>query len=666
MPHPQIQRINRIGELTANNALLILEIADQNPSVDAITKAYRKLSLLVHPDKNIADQEAAEKAFKKLTAAKDSAISGMKVEVASVNFSDLMSGMFAEETTYMKGSVVRKIREMILSWSRVSEYPSRPDSKGIRDFFAEKQFGQMHDEDKETFLNLVNAFFPDGDCPSDTLSENYTYDELKLKILPFLRGIASRCSEFRVFQNDAFKNVVRTIFQETCQTLARIIKADEAQEEKNQEFSSFQEFSNAFIGLKAESMGQDVVVSDPAENQAFTLLDELVRDNAELFSRLAKQAGLIRSRLGDDKFLYSETQLDEDAAKAQWIGEQYCGGYTRKDIFQAQLNYIMKLVLGKNLEQVPEDLCKRFPQKDTVLERDRTNKDYSCMKFKDNYTEEVVTFEMGAARRARFGGGNGFNPMKDAKYNIAAVVPALMKSSMMTSYQASYWDANVIEFLDSCYERVDSGLVFLRGKKLKGLENCLAAIEKTWKGFQFVSSQPVEAEQERLKKERDAGELRKQSSLLQGLLETEVNDPLRQAGQKISDAAHKLESASSLSDEDQKDLEEFLVSAADVIDSPTDKKAILKLKTHAINIGKGKPDEWKQLARALMVLVGIAIMGLSAAGIPFSGGTSLAAGMCLAGALMTIGGGYTFFQGRQPKGMVEKGSDLSEVNPVFK
>ena len=38
MPHSQIERINQIGQLTANNALQILDISEPNPSVDAITK----------------------------------------------------------------------------------------------------------------------------------------------------------------------------------------------------------------------------------------------------------------------------------------------------------------------------------------------------------------------------------------------------------------------------------------------------------------------------------------------------------------------------------------------------------------------------------------------------------------------------------------------------
>ncbi len=143
--------------------------------------------------------------------------------------------------------------------------------------------------------------------------------------------------------------------------------------------------------------------------------------------------------------------------------------------------------------------------------------------------------------------------------------------------------------------------------------------------------------------------------MLQASLQKKIeSDPIHEAGQKILDEARNLQSIlTPLSVKDEEDLKESLKLATAVIDDPKNEKAILELKIHALNVAKGKPDKWKQLRGALMILAGVAIMSLSVAGIPFSGGTSLGS-MYLASTLITAGGGYTFFQGRQFTGMAQK------------
>ncbi|CAM1295700.1 DNAJC8 (predicted) [Pycnogonum litorale] len=62
-PHQQIERLLRPGSTYFNlNPFEVLQIDPETP-VENIKKQYRKLSILVHPDKNQDNKEKAEKAF---------------------------------------------------------------------------------------------------------------------------------------------------------------------------------------------------------------------------------------------------------------------------------------------------------------------------------------------------------------------------------------------------------------------------------------------------------------------------------------------------------------------------------------------------------------------------------------------------------------------------
>jgi len=62
-PSQQIERLNRPGSKYFNlNPFEVLQVSPDTPT-DEVRKKYRKLSILVHPDKNPNDKEKSQKAF---------------------------------------------------------------------------------------------------------------------------------------------------------------------------------------------------------------------------------------------------------------------------------------------------------------------------------------------------------------------------------------------------------------------------------------------------------------------------------------------------------------------------------------------------------------------------------------------------------------------------
>ncbi|KAH7643936.1 dnaJ homolog subfamily C member 8 [Dermatophagoides farinae] len=65
----QIQRLLRPGSTYANLNPFEVLLVDPDASIERIKKQYKKLSILLHPDKNPNDQERAQRAFDALTKA---------------------------------------------------------------------------------------------------------------------------------------------------------------------------------------------------------------------------------------------------------------------------------------------------------------------------------------------------------------------------------------------------------------------------------------------------------------------------------------------------------------------------------------------------------------------------------------------------------------------
>jgi len=107
--------------------------------------------------------------------------------------------------------------------------------------------------------------------------------------------------------------------------------------------------------------------------------------------------------------------------------------------------------------------------------------------------------------------------------------------------------------------------------------------------------------------------------------------------------------------------------AINVIENPEDDFAIRFLKLDARHHAPGCASGWKQFYGAMALLAGVAMLGLGIAGIPFTGGGSLA-GQMVAGTLLAAGGAALFFQGRQKtlsKAVQTLALDAQTLNPGF-
>lgn len=88
-------------------------------------------------------------------------------------------------------------------------------------------------------------------------------------------------------------------------------------------------------------------------------------------------------------------------------------------------------------------------------------------------------------------------------------------------------------------------------------------------------------------------------------------------------------------------------------------KAVRLLKSNVDHRAIGKSDGWKKLKGALAMLAGAAIIGLSIAGTPFTGGASLT-GFYVAGSLLSVGGAAFFYHNRQ-KSLAKESANLAKV-----
>ena len=111
---------------------------------------------------------------------------------------------------------------------------------------------------------------------------------------------------------------------------------------------------------------------------------------------------------------------------------------------------------------------------------------------------------------------------------------------------------------------------------------------------------------------------------------------------------------------DKNGIEELTISlylARNVLANPSP-DAISKLRTNAKERAIGKSKDWKKFTGALLILAGVAVLGMSVAGIPFTAGVSLT-GMYLGGSLLTAGGAALFYNGRE-KSLAKSLSTLAQ------
>ncbi len=99
--------------------------------------------------------------------------------------------------------------------------------------------------------------------------------------------------------------------------------------------------------------------------------------------------------------------------------------------------------------------------------------------------------------------------------------------------------------------------------------------------------------------------------------------------------------------------------AINVVNDRLNPQHIIDLKLNAEKYAIGSPNLGKKYVGALLALVGVVMLCLSVAGIPFSGGSS-AAGIGIGGGLLAAGGAGLFYNGTQRK-LAKKLSNLAET-----
>src|SRR5580704_14255717 len=103
MSHQIIAEINKSSLNSWNDALKLLKITKESPSISEINKAFRTIAILIHPDHNMDNEKAANEACKKLIAAKEYLLKGdKKADFAqstsdSTNFDSDVMAMFSED-----------------------------------------------------------------------------------------------------------------------------------------------------------------------------------------------------------------------------------------------------------------------------------------------------------------------------------------------------------------------------------------------------------------------------------------------------------------------------------------------------------------------------------------------------------------------------------------
>lgn len=127
---------------------------------------------------------------------------------------------------------------------------------------------------------------------------------------------------------------------------------------------------------------------------------------------------------------------------------------------------------------------------------------------------------------------------------------------------------------------------------------------------------------------------------------------------KVYQEAKIILDSKNISTSEKQLISKALVNATYFIQNPLDPKAIQKLQEDAAAV-KGVPKRCKKLLGALALLAGAAIIGLSIAGIPFTGGASLIAAYTV-GSILTLSGLALFADGRA-KSLSKNLSALAEV-----
>jgi hypothetical protein len=476
-----IKKIKEAPLLNKQDALNLLGITDPSAPVTDIIKAFKKLAILVHPDKQSdktkEGQETASEAFVKLQQAKDWAISTSDSPFLS-GFTKFSSGddlfaLFNPENSYMKGPIVRKMRDIILTWaSHFTRVINLTKAAEIRQFFRELNLNNAAVKDKQELLAYVNLLFPDAEIPSCSIANKFPSQNLNDGVL-FLSSLAIRYPELRSSYQNVFKEKVVKFLSRATESLGSTVKKLGFSGKFDLlGFSTFTQFANAFAGAQKENWNtltcRTLTAADPGLQDAFMLLDDCIKENPILFSNLVQAANFLRAQFESKApFIYSETALEEDSQKAQQVN-RICEGVTKLEVLNAQLSYIMQLILGKHFSNTaPSELQSRFPAQHCIYHHEFLYENKQPIrKYTNIFTQEVIQKPP-----------ERFDPiLTNPKNYIHAVIPEKSSDSIIDAYQKHYRECDGVSLVGEI-----EGENYLEYSSAGLLETpIIDQLEKTW------------------------------------------------------------------------------------------------------------------------------------------------------------------------------------------
>lgn len=460
--NPDIGRINDIQiskPMTHQEALTILDIKEKSPSKEMIKAQFKKLALLVHPDKNPQhDSKQAEEACKKLFEAHEVANQGPGLNTDPIDneMQDFINQLFREHNIFwVAGPKVRKIRNFFLTVINVFDADVNADqaAQKIRQpfigFLDNTNNPAVDPIDKARLIQYVALFFPSRDASSDDIARECLKSGVNLTAtLSFLSDCLNKYPSFRNAYHVLFAQKTFYILEETKKALLYIIEKQGLQPVFiNQCPADFAAFTQQFALYTYQGQtpnGSAMIPNDDATNNAFLMLNTCIKAQPQLFSDLINAANYLRFCFAKQPFVYSETHLEaKDAQKANNIDtfliKTKLPGLTKRMILDAQLNHILHVILGDYhpLTHLPKPLRGLFPEEYNIFKLVNSDYVHNIHIFKNLFTGEVVSEK-----------SERESPIYNNDDNrITPVIPSNCSLSLLQTYKNNYDSGNGLQLM---------------------------------------------------------------------------------------------------------------------------------------------------------------------------------------------------------------------------
>lgn len=417
------QEINRIlsvandsNSVDTDKAFEILDIVgDAQKNASEIDKAYRKLSQLVHPDKN-GNKESSTTAFQVLQAARNCAKKPLLCATLTKEaYEDLFGVMFPRESNYMKGPIVRKMRDIAMAISGFS----REQAQENRDAIINNILQNISSADQTELKPLLTILFPSSYEASDQIAEKHTSYDLQDK-LDFMMTLFLNYPELIEKQKSNYSKKFRDSMAEALTQLDLGLASGIPHEHDHQNpVKTIDEFFTRFLGIKDQKT--EILSMELAENNRLAVdLNCFVKENQALLANLIKKANLLRSLTNDNPgniFDYTIVEVESDKEKSKKVQSSIATPKTTQFVINNLLYRSLIPLFGGILPKRPE------------IEID--SKRYPLEEFLDGESRESLIYQVPSTTR------------KEAqefwdKHSVKPVLEEISKRSYDTSIVAYY------------------------------------------------------------------------------------------------------------------------------------------------------------------------------------------------------------------------------------